>query len=48
MDFLLGFASAGDILIGERLAFVTHIIINITEKGLIVSFLIIEKQIIQT
>jgi len=31
MDFLLGFAGYGDILIGERLTFVTHLITNITE-----------------
>ncbi|MEE8316313.1 MAG: hypothetical protein V3R70_07150 [Syntrophobacteria bacterium] len=39
MDFLLGFAGYGDILIGERLTFVTHLITNITEKGHIVSLL---------
>jgi len=42
MDFLLGFAGYGDILIGERLTFVTHLITNITEKGSIVSLLIID------
>ncbi len=42
MDFLLGFAGYGDILIGERLAFVTHLITNITEKDRIVSLLIID------
>jgi hypothetical protein len=39
MDFLLGFAGYGDILIGERLTFVTHLTTNITEKGHIVSLL---------
>jgi hypothetical protein len=42
MDFLLGFAGCGDILIGEWLTFVTHLITNITEKGRIVSLLIID------
>jgi hypothetical protein len=39
MDFLLGFAGYGDILIGEQLTFVTHLTTNITEKDRIVSLL---------
>ncbi|PNV86562.1 MAG: hypothetical protein C0610_06015 [Desulfobacteraceae bacterium] len=39
MDFLLGFAGYGGILIVERSTLVTHLITNITEKGRIVSLL---------